>query len=549
MTNSKKLVSQVHAMRNSYGKQFASEKAAILDSINLKTVSNKKDLQLLYTTLLFLVAHPDNKTIYGLANERLQELQDHLQANEKLQRNLFNTGLTNTSLCAAFSFYMVSWLRKTRPREIRLSSFEADDAKIQSILSVVMSKTESEILQDGNAEWKGWLEQLRKPTTELLDQLIDIFGSSDIRSEVKEELWNTIGINVEIDFSSHCCLPQSLFKTYYHRSLIKKDIDSDFTIEGPVPAKLTETEASQVIDCSRMVLLRNLREIDPISFTSAKLVSYYRLQRGISVALVGMVPEYRHPVESYMGYVVFKNGLPVAYAGSWILFNSARIGLNIFPDYRGGESKYIFHQVLQLHAKVYRLKRFTVDPYQVGKDNSDGIHSGAFWIYYHAGFRPLQKQQYELAAAEALKINADHAYRSPAAVLKTLANSRQQLVLQKDAVGFDATDLSRVYAGIISKKYKSKRRHAEKSAVKKLAGILQIKNYQDDNMQFVLQNWAVLLLINETELRKNNRLKTVLKKLFVLKTTGSEEAYIKLQQQSADLEELLTKLVKTYIVH
>ncbi len=57
---------------------------------------------------------------------------------------------------------------------------------------------------------------------------------------------------------------------------------------------------------------------------------------------MGMVPERRHPIDSYMGYIVFKNGLPVAYAVSWILFNSARIGLNVFYNYRGGEAKYIF---------------------------------------------------------------------------------------------------------------------------------------------------------------------------------------------------------------
>ena len=62
-----------------------------------------------------------------------------------------------------------------------------------------------------------------------------------------------------------------------------------------------------------------------------------------------------------------------AYAGSWILFDSGRIGLNIFPAYRGGESQYIFEQVLEMHMEVYHLNRFSVDPYQIGKENSEGI--------------------------------------------------------------------------------------------------------------------------------------------------------------------------------
>ena len=261
-----------------------------------------------------------------------------------------------------------------------------------------------------------------------------------------------------------------------------------------------------------------------------------------------MVPERRHPIDSYMGYMVFKNGLPVAYAGSWILFNSGRIGLNVFPHYRGGETRFIFEQVLQLHARVYNLKRFTVDPYQIGKDNHDGIHSGAFWIYYQAGFRPIEKKQQQMAETEAAKISMSKKYRSSPAVLKTLANSRLELVLQKNATRFDATDMSRAYAGILIKKHRGNRQLSEKGAVKKLAGILKIKNYQDHNMHFVLKSWCVLLLCKEKELVQNSSLKRTLKTLFDLKATGSEESYMATLQKAQDLRKLVEELIKIYAI-
>jgi hypothetical protein len=172
---------------------------------------------------------------------------------------------------------------------------------------------------------------------------------------VKDELWTSIGINTEISFTKHSVLTGSLTIPYYHRSLIRKNIPHTI-VAKPVKVKLNKSDAIQIIDCSRMILVRHLREIDPISFADARLVSYYQMPRGISIALMEMIPERRHPIDSYMGYTVFKNGLPVAYAGSWLLFDSGRIGLNVFPAYRGGESQYIFQQVLQLHAMVYRLK-------------------------------------------------------------------------------------------------------------------------------------------------------------------------------------------------
>ena len=547
MSTTNASTTKLFSIRNQYGKQTALEKLQLLSNINLKNIKNKKAAQTLYSALLFLQAYPDNKAVYQQAAQLSGSLKEQVNNNENLQYKLYNSGVTGTTICAAFSFEMTKWLRKTKPLSVKFNSFESDDEQIQSFISVVMDKAESEIFQDCNAEWKGWLKKLRKPGEDILDQMIAIFDCSNIRQEVKDEIWNVIGINVEINLVDNCRLPASLTKIFYHPSLIRKASKNE-PMPKPVAVKLTDTEAEQIIDCSKIILIRHLREIDPISFTSAKLVSYYHLQRGISIALIAMLPQRRHPIDSYMAYVVFKNGLPVSYGASWVLFNSSRIALNVFPDYRGGEAKYIFNQVLQLHAQVYNLKRFTVDPYQIGKDNSDGIHSGSFWIYYNAGFRPIEKQQQQIAATEAAKIQANKKYRTAPAVLKTLAESRLELILQKNAVRFDATDMSRAYAGILTKKYNSNRQLAQKNAVKKLAAILQIKNYQDDNINFVLKNWAVFLLCKENELKKNSPLKRTLKTLFSLKATGSEEAYITALQKAGDLQKLIEDLLKDYSI-
>jgi hypothetical protein len=407
-----------------------------------------------------------------------------------------------------------------------------------------MRKVESEILQDANATWRSWLKQSMKKGEDILDRLIAVFDETDIHPGTRDELWNAIGINVEINFSSHDCLPGSLIAPYYHRSLIKKKFIHQQPGVKPTRVHLHEKEAEQIIDRSRMILVRHLREIDPITFTAARFVSYYRLPRGLSVALMGMVPERRNPIDSYMGYVVFKNGLPVAYAGSWILFDSGRIGLNVFPAYRGGESQYIFEQVMKLHSEVYHLNRFSVDPYQIGKENSDGIQSGAFWVYYHAGFRPLREEQKKLAEAEALKIKTTKTYRSPASTLAKLADSRLEIILKKNAARFDATDLSIAYAGILKDQYNNNRKLAEESCFTKLAEWLPLKNYYEEKLQFILKNWCVLLFSNEQELRNKSGLKKILKKLFELKAKGYEEDYIAELQRAVKLRKWLERILK-----
>ena len=543
MSKPGKLVSQLFSIRHSYGKKFSSQKLHLLKAISNEKLTSKKEVKVYHSVLLFLIAYPDNQAIYTQSSISLQKLHLYILSHKRLRDGLYNSGITNTQLCAAYSFEMVKWLRANYKKNIRIRSFETGEAQIQAILSVVMPKVESEIMQDGNAGWRSWLKRSMKKDEDLLDRLIAIFDETDIRPEVKDELWSAIGINIEIDFTAADSLPDPLFIPYYHLSLIKKKNKPELKGIHPPKVHLEKDEAAQIMACSRMILVKHLREIDPITFTSAELVSYYRLPRGLSIALMGMAAPRRHPIDSYMGYTVFKNGLPVAYAASWVLFDSARIGLNIFPAYRGGESQYIFEQVLKIHRSVYRLKRFTTDPYQVGKDNSDGIHSGAFWIYYRAGFRPIRDEQKDIAAAEAKKIRSVKAYRTPATILKKLAESRLELILEKKAVQFDATDLSRAYAAILKDQHSNKRKPAEEHAAKKLAAILKIKNYREVNIQYILKNWSILLLNYEKELGGNGGLKKVLKKLFQLKASGSEEEYIYGLQRSVALKKMMEKVL------
>jgi hypothetical protein len=542
MNKQASLLSKLFSIRNQYGKQFASQKIKLLEALQSEKITGKNALQTYHGVLLFLSAYPDNAAVYQLAKNALLQIPGNVSSRDSIRYRLYNTGIPGTQLSAAYGFEIVKWLRRTYPKNVRLVSFEAEDGAIRSIVSVVMRRVESEILMDANAEWKPWIKAMLKKGEDLLDGLIAIFDQADMRPEARDELWNAIGINVEIDIPAQESIPASLFDPFYHRTLVKKHFIQQ-PLAKPKQQQITDAEAAQIIDSSRMILVRHLREIDPISFTLPRLISYYRLSHGLSVALMGMTKERRNPIDCYMGYVVFKNGLPVAYAGSWILFDSGRIGLNIFPAYRGGESAFIFDQVLQLHRRVYRLNRFTVDPYQLGKDNHDGIHSGAFWIYYRVGFRPLQEEQRQLAATEAQKIKKQQGYRSSYSVLTKLANTRQEWILQKKAVRFDATDWSRVYTRILDQQFKGDRKMAEEKCFTRVVEILGLKNYQEPKLQFVIKNWCVFLISNEAELIRNSALKKELKKIFDLKARGSEEEYIQTLQRSGSVRKFVESIV------
>ncbi len=536
------LIHKLHALRNQFGKTEAAEKLKLLHTLALHPPKTKAVIKEYYPLLLFLLAYPDNEAVSNSAFANLQQLEQHIKNDLNIQYYLFNSTVTCTQLCAAYSFEVAKWLREVHGPLVTWDSIEAEDGQINSILSVVMPKVESEILQDGNAHWKNWLLQNNREGEDLLDALIHLFEQSPIRPEVKDELWTALGINLTITLNTPDRLPANLVFPYYHKNMVKKmaDVKAD---SKPAKVKLSNSDAAAIIEVSRMVLIKHFREIDPITFSEPALVNYYKLSRGYTVALFGMRPERRHPIDAYMGYVAFKNGMPVAYAGSWVLFDSARIGLNVFPAYRGGESRYLFEQVMELHRQVYRLKRFSVDPYQIGKDNKDGIHSGVFWLYQHIGFRPVEKEQKQIAEAEAKKIAIQKGYRTPEPILKKLADSRMELVLKGKPVAFDATDLSRAYNNYIQKQFKGNRKAAEQATFGPLALAAGFKNAYEPVLNFVLANWCVPLMHNPAWYTRHPGLKEQLHRLLSLKAHGSEEEFMRTLQGAPEIRALLQEFV------
>lgn len=112
---------------------------------------------------------------------------------------------------------------------------------------------------------------------------------------------------------------------------------------------------------------------------------------------------------------------------------------------------------------------------------------------------------------------------------------------------FDANDLSLAYANILKTQYNNNRKIAEKASFSKLVGILKLKNYTEEKLIFILKNWCVLLLTEENELRRNSRLKKILKQLFELKAGGDETGYIARLQRAGALRKFLEKIVKENI--
>jgi len=120
--------------------------------------------------------------------------------------------------------------------------------------------------------------------------------------------------------------------------------------------------------------------------------------------------------------MIFKNGVPVGYFEGLSIFERMESGFNLYYTFREGETAWLYARVLRLLRQFLGVTVFSIDPYQVGHENEEGIESGAFWFYRKLGFRPVRPDLMKLALSEEHRIAADPRRRTSARTLRKLAS-------------------------------------------------------------------------------------------------------------------------------
>jgi hypothetical protein len=291
---------------------------------------------------------------------------------------------------------------------------------------------------------------------------------------------------------------------YFHTELIKSfDHVSLFESRLPAPESLSADQLKKAVNVAKNSMALTDRETDPVTYMDSSSFRLYHLERGISVAIYGMIAGRQLPLESYVGYTLFKNGFPAAYGGSWVFGQSANFGINIFESFRGGESGYMMCQLLRVYKQVFNVSYFEVEPYQFGLDNPDGISSGAFWFYYRYGFRPSNKKLAVIAKVEYKKIKKNRDYRTKKEVLIRFTESSLVLQLGKK-IPVNVPDISTDVIKTIQKVYDGDRVKAtQESVIKFLKKAGKSERFSSTEKQ-VLQE--VALWAESSNVREKNKL-------------------------------------------
>lgn len=498
-----------------------------------------KDIIAYHDCLLFLLAYPASAPLYALAETELMRLGaflKNLKPSSALYETLSRSGLAYTSTQSAYSLELIRWMLQAFPAQVELHSLDEQGKHPQSLLRYSLPVLEFELAAEDSLKPLAWLEKACGSKNKgrvlrwVVDQIDRLPASGPARELLFESLQLYVNIKPAVPELSRSFGRSLLHPVYIHDKELLKKFDAKAVLNTKLnPRKKLQAAAEEhLLKTSRVALAMLNRETEPITYCRPGQVEYYELDRGLSIALFSMNPDQRMPLESYIGYMMFKNGQPMAYGGCWILGKRALAGVNIFEPFRGGESALVFCNILRVYRQRFGISYFEVEPYQFGKGNPEGIRSGAFWFYYRFGFRPLRTDLAALAEQEQAKIAADKTYRSSYTTLKQLTGSNIGWHIDAGVNTINPSEISKTITAYIHREHLGNRAAAEKHAhrfVSRQLGVGSQKSWSEAEKQSY-HNLCLWVVVSFPDLarwstgRKQNLLK-------LMRLKGSDEfAYI-----------------------
>lgn len=433
---------------------------------------------------MFIAAHPDDPDILRRVEGELRRIERAVQTMPRgLARKLENSGIAGSRIVSPFSLDISRWLSASFGRDVVLvwEDEDGDEALVDILDHLALSVERDGLLCDRLTarEWVCLAAGRGRTDLAWLVGRFDALAASDVlRGCAYDMLELSACWTLRRRPSSRTFARFPRRGAYWQTENFQRFPDATAVLARDLPAAhpLPIVKARLLLDTCRAALCARRKEIDTLTYANEREVYLFRLERGIDVAVFGMSPARRLPIESYFGYVVARNRVPIGYGGGWMFLGRCEIGVNIFDEFRGGESALAFAQVLRVYRHHFRAAYFTVDPFQFGAGNTEAIRSGAFWFYYRLGFRPMDPKAACLAEEERRRHTLGPGYRSPPGALRRLAGSRLRLdVDASNSAGENVPEIIDIGVAVtrwIGRRFRGDRRAAEAWSARLAAHVL-----------------------------------------------------------------------------
>ena len=434
--NTSQRIDQLDELKSQFNPEAARQILRLLKTLSLTEFKDIDSLVRFHEILLFLRAYPQNASIVRATEKELRAFSNHVSALSRQEIDLSPlehpevSGIAGTSVVDTFSFYIVRWLLKQHAPDVEIDwEWFEDENRLAATWPRFMPLLEEDTLVEANIPYREWLLAARNGHSELrwvVEQLDRLPKPEKERAELYDS--QQIYVSWTPCFSATRTGMRSTEKSFfYHRGPLirRREIDLHKELRQPSPPlqKLSEKQGEAALDMAREASTTRYRELYGFTHGDPKHVYKAELGRGVELFFAGLPAAKRLPLRAYHAAMVYKNGVPVGYFEGISLFERMEGGFNLYYTFREGETAWLYAKILNVMHHFTGVTAFSLDPYQIGFENEEGIQSGAFWFYRKLGFRPTNDDALQLTLKEEQKIATRKGYRTRASTLRKLAES------------------------------------------------------------------------------------------------------------------------------
>jgi hypothetical protein len=444
------LLVQLDELKRRFDVRSPARMLKALSQLDARRFTDAASLIRFHEQLLFIRAYPQSAQVLRRVEKILASFAKRIEVLRERGADLSPleegevSGISGTWAQDTFSYSITRWLVKNYPSKVSIDwESHEDEYRLAATWPRFLPLLEEDALVEANVPYLTWLRTASGRARLDLSWLIERFERLPLSEKEKAELYESLKLPVywELDSSraTRTMMKRPVRNIFYHAEPLLRRSDISLAREFAKPSiplkRLSRAQGEAILDLARETSTVRYRELYGFTHGDPSRVLRADIGRGVEVFLVGVPPYRRLPLRAYHAGLIFKNGVPVCYVEVLTLFERMEVGFNLYYTFREGESAWIYARVLKLFRQILGVTVFSIDPYQLGYHNEEGIESGAFWFYRKLGFRPTQERLTKITEGEEQKLAARLSYRTPARVLRQLSEGHLLLEIQPTTNG------------------------------------------------------------------------------------------------------------------
>jgi len=450
-------LSRLAELRNTYGPGVGAARVSLLLEIEGAGLPTAAQVRALHELLCFLHAYPDDARVFTLVS-RMVQLFGSRRDVVRFRRRLEDSGIAGTDTVYPFGLSTARWLAERCGSRLTVEWPRVDHRElVEQRLQLFSLWGERPVFDEPPLEGRAWLDRLRGRATDA-SFIVGRSAALPIRGMVKDQLYDELGLALRV--AAGATSPdRTRARVPGHRLVTqpgplragRPDIVAEIMKPPGSIRRIGERRARVLLDMARESMVTRARDLYTFTAANVRDASVIDCGDGLEFFCVGVEPEQRLLLDAVYGILTLRNGVPIGYALFSALWRSSEVAYNVFESFRGGESAWVYGRLLATIRAMFSVDTFTIDPYQLGHHNDEGLESGAWWFYYKLGFRPWDPAAARLAASESRKVAARRGYRTGPGILRKLVSANLFLqvgprrrgvlgAIPTDAIGLAVTD-------------------------------------------------------------------------------------------------------------